>query len=182
MRRRRFGDGQRLSRGASRLEKNAADGHRGHHGLQVRVCHSQARQPLEESELREDEKVNIRDGDKARALPAGLPFLPRNIAQPAFAKTDCLNQNACTVEDGDHRASPASSVFAKTCVDDEDGDPGAGKGRKQPNSSIRASAASATAEKRAVEAGKADGKDKCADERDDRGARQMDVLSPSIGG
>ena len=78
-------------------EENSADGHCGHHGFQVRASYSEARQPLEKSELREDEEIDIGDRDKAGALPSGGLRSPRNIGQPTFAKTDRLNQNACAV-------------------------------------------------------------------------------------
>jgi len=55
---------------AQQAEEDSADGHCGDHGGQVRASHSKTCKPLEKSELREDQEVDITDRDKADALPS----------------------------------------------------------------------------------------------------------------
>ena len=67
--------------------------------------------------------------------------------QPTSAKTDCLNQDTCAVEEGDREPARFKRV-RQNLRDDENGHAGAGNGREQPDDFKLARASPALSQER----------------------------------
>jgi len=90
-----------------------------------------------------------------------------DLSQPAFAKTYCLNQYASTIGGSDREPAGFQRV-RQNLRDDNDGHTGASDGREQPDNFNLAWALAPNHNPRAIQAGQADGENKCSDERQKR--------------